>query len=163
MSTLKPAYGSSTAITWTSAATLASGSASGCAAIDNTSNLYVDLMVTILATLASGTPTAGGAVYVYVAATEDGSTWTGTNAASLDNYTGSDAAVTLQSPSVFAGPFTIPTPNGGLLARKVIPSIARLAGGVLLPRKIGLIAQNSTGLAFTAFSATYSGLQYQSS
>lgn len=160
-STLKPVYAASSALTWTSAATLANGSASGCAAVDNTVNLYDDALVSILATIAAGAVASDKLINVWFASSEDGSTWPGTNGAS-DNYGGTDAAVSLQNPTVYRAPFVQATPAGGLQTKIIIPSVLKFLGGLVMPRKWGLIIENRTGLAFTALSASYTGANLQS-
>lgn len=158
MASLKETLAASAAITITSAAALANGSAAGCAAIDNTSNLYFDALLQVVATIASGSIASDQLINVWLAGSEDGTNWDGTNGGSLDNYVGTDAAVTLQSPSVYSGPFVIPTPNSNLTVRKSF-WVAPFFGGKL-PPKWGVIVENRTGLAFTAFSAAYVGLTY---
>jgi hypothetical protein len=152
---LKPSYGASTAITITSAATLASLTAAGCAARDNTADLAVDAQLTILATLATGTPASDKLINIWFDGSEDGAHFS-------DNaqYSGADAAVTLNVPPNFRGPFVIATPSsGGLQWIAFVPSVLKFLGGLVMPRKWGFIVENRTGLAFTAFSATYSPLQ----
>ena len=159
--TLQPSYsasGAGTSITITSAATLANGNAAGCTGIDNTGSLYIDATVQILATLANTSPGSDQLINIWFAASEDGTNYTSTNGANLDNYTGADAAVTLQSPTLFRGPFSIPTPNQNLATRVIIPSVVKFFGGLVLPKKWGFIVENRSGMAFTAFSAEFTGI-----
>ena len=159
MTTLKALYSSSstgTSITWTSAATLATGSAAGCAAIDNTSNLYIDAAVYIAIGL--GTVASPKYVNIWLSVTEDGSNWLG-NSATTDAYAGTDAAVTLGNPCAFLGPFVQPTQQASVTGKIVIPSVRDIAGGLVLPKKWGLIVENQSGAAFTSLSAEYTGYQ----
>jgi hypothetical protein len=152
MSTRKITYAASTAITCTLDA-LASAAARECTAVDNGTNLYLDAELSLAIPLAVGTPTAStAAINVYFYSTEDGTNF-------LDNATGSDAAVTLRSPTNLLGPAVFPTPTAGALTYKcVVASIARMFGGIL-PRKWGFVVENQTGLAFgTGCVKTYTGI-----
>ena len=69
---------------------LASAGVRQSTAVDNTSNLYVDAIVNVIAVLASGTPSSG--INVYVAGSEDGTNWP-------DGLGATDAAYTMRSPT----------------------------------------------------------------
>ena len=161
MTTVKALYsasGAGTAITWTPGA-LASGGARGCAAIDNTSFLYVDAAVMIQ--VAVGVVAAPKYINIWGSLSEDGTNWLG-NPSGTDNYVGTNATLTaLGSPSVFFGPFTHPTNTASVTTTIVIPSIRDLFGGLVLPKKWGLIFENQTGVALpnTTFAAEYTGIQ----
>lgn len=164
MTVLKAQYsslGAGTGITITSAATLANLGAAGCVAIDNTSNLYLDAMMMLQIGIASGTIAQDKLVNIWFALSEDATNYTGTTGASLDNYVGSDASVTLQNPTLFRGPFVIPVQNSNLTVKAMIPSVIKYIGGIVLPKKWGLIVENRCGLPFASFSAEYTGLNYQ--
>jgi hypothetical protein len=151
---LKPSYGASASLTFTSAATLANGAAAGCLAVDNSSVLADDLLITLLATLATGTPVSDLAMNVYFGGSEDGTNYT-------DNYLGTDAAVTLRTPTNLRGPYVHGVNTAGALQWKmVIPSFLRFWGGLFLPRKCGIVLENKTGLALTALAATYTPMQW---
>ena len=160
MTTVKALYsasGAGTSITWTSANTLASGGVAGCLAIDNTTNLYVDAMVMIQ--VGVGVVAAPKSIDIWGSLSEDGSTYLG-NPSGTDNYTGTDAALTaLGAPPVFYGPFTHPTNTASITTKIVIPSVRDLFGGLVLPKKWGLIIVNNSGVAFTSLSAEYTGVQ----
>jgi hypothetical protein len=146
---IKLVYGTTTAITIT-ASSLASGSARECTAIDNSSNLFQDAMVYGAIGLASGTPGSDKAIYIWFYGSEDGTNYT-------DNVTGSDAAVTMRSPTNLRGPFTVLTPDSGALTYKfVVPSVNRYFGGLFLPRKWGFVIQNQTNLALSTTAPTFS-------
>ncbi len=151
MATRNLSYASSASITCT-LDSLANGSARECTAVDNGTNKYVDAELYLAIPLAAGTPGSDKAINVYFYASEDGTNYT-------DNATGSDAAVTLRSPSNLLGPFVIATPDSGALTYKaVVASVARFFGGVL-PRKWGFVVENRTGLAFgTGCVKSYTGL-----
>lgn len=152
MSTRKINYGTSTAITCT-LDSLANAGVRECTAIDNGTNLFIDAMLYLAIPLAAGSPTANtAAINVYFYSSEDGTNY-------LDNATGSDAAVTLRSPTNLKGPAVFPTPtSGGLTYKLIVESVARMFGGIL-PRKWGFVCENATGLAFsTGVVKTYTGI-----
>jgi len=160
MTTVKALYsatGAGTALTWTSAGTLANASAAGCAAVDNQTNLYIDAMVYIA--IGIGTVANPKYVNIWLSSSEDGTNYTG-NSATTDAYAGSDAAITLGAPPTFIGPFTQATVQSTVTAKIVIPSLIAFFGGLVLPKKWGLIVENQSGAAFTSFSAEYSGIQF---
>lgn len=151
MANIKGAFGSSTALTHT-LNSLAHGSARESTAVDNSTNLYIDAVLRITIALATGTPTGDKRVNIYAYGSEDGTNYS-------DNATGSDAAITLRSPTNLAYIGAIYTPDSGGLTYKSLPfAVARAFGGVL-PRKWGIVVQNKTGLAFAASgcSSAYSG------
>lgn len=156
MADTKIAYGSSTAITCT-LASLADAASRECAAIDNTTNKFIDAIVYLSVTLATGTPANEKAILVWFYGSEDGTNYG-------DNATGSDAALTQRVPNNFRGPFAISCPDaGGLAYKTVIPSVASFFGGVL-PRKWGFVVENQTAVAFDAtegnHTKTYTGIYY---
>lgn len=142
MANLKIEFAASTSITVT-LASLATGSARECAVIDNSTNKYSDAMVYLALKLQTGTPASDKSIYVWFYGSEDGTNYT-------DNASGSDAALTMRSPTNLRGPFVISIPDsGGLTYKAVIGSVAAFFGGVL-PRKWGLVVQNQTNVTFSA-------------
>ena len=124
-SIIKPNYGSNGQTISCTLASLASGSARECTAIDNRTNLYLDALVFLQLKTASGTIGSDPFAYVYAAGTvDDGTTWP-------DTVTGSDAAITLNTTSQLrllgavwlgaasttykAGPFSVAAVFGGFL------------------------------------------------
>ena len=96
MADLKTGFGGSVAVTCT-LASLATGAARECTAIDNTVNKYMDALVYLAIKLQTGTPASDKAIYVWFYASEDGTNYG-------DNATGSDAALTMRSPTNLRGP-----------------------------------------------------------
>lgn len=142
MSSIKSQYGSTTLITAT-LASLASAAAREATAVDNTTDLFIDVMVTLAIALQTGTPTGQAAINVWFAESGDGTIYT-------DPVTGSNAAITLRTPSNLRGPFVIATPTAGALTYKaVIGSVAQYFGGIL-PPKWSIVIENQTGLALDA-------------
>lgn len=152
MSTLNVAYAASTAITIT-AGTLATSSTVGreSAVVDNTSNKFVDALVGISAT-ANGTPTANTFLSLYAYGSEDGTSYN-------DNATGSDAALTLRSPTNLRLIGQLAFPASANPTIKGVFNVAQAFGGIL-PRKWGIVVVQGSGVALSAFTATYTGVTY---
>jgi hypothetical protein len=154
MATLqKPSYGTSTAMSTTALATLASSATAGwqSASINNATDLALGALVTLSVTLAAGTPGADKTVYVYVYESEDGTVFT-------DNATGAQGLLTRRDPTNMKLIGTLATPDAGALTyRQVFAYVP-----VLMPRKWGLYVNNVTNLAFTAASFSYTPVQGQS-
>lgn len=152
MAVIKQTTSSSASITIT-LASLVTGSARQSTSVDNTTNNYMDAMVTVTVKLATGTPSSDKTVYLYVFGSEDGTNYT-------DNAGATDAAITLRNPTNLIPMRPISTPDSGALSYKSHPfSIAAAFGGVM-PRRWGVVVENKTGLAFdsTGNSVTYSGI-----
>ncbi len=158
MSTTKELLATSTSITCT-LASLASGSSRECTAIDNGTNLYLDALVYLAIALQTGTPAGDKCVYVYAYGSEDGTNYG-------DNATGTDAAVTMRSPTNLRLIGMINTPDAGALTYKSQPMSVAAAFGGILPRKWGIVIQNATGVAFNAtegnHTKTFTGINTQS-
>ena len=90
MATTKVAYASSASLTIT-LNSLGNGSARESTAIDNSSNLYLDAHVRV--SISAGSVSGAPLVSVYAYGSEDGSVYP-------DPVTGSDAAITLENPTV---------------------------------------------------------------
>lgn len=142
MATVNAAYASAASITLT-LTSLGNGSWRQSAAVDNTSNLYVDALVG--GSIQVGTsPTADTTIDIYVYASYDGTTYTA-------GASGSDAAYTADGEEVLLK----------LIKRIVVDgtsdqdyvwgpeSVAALFGGVM-PSKWGLVVENNTGAALNA-------------
>jgi hypothetical protein len=141
---IKQVFGTSTALTIT-LASLASSATAGreSTAVDNTSNLFLDAHVFVQIALQAGTPANDKAVYVYLAASEDGAEYT-------DNATGSDAAITLRDPTNLRLLGVINCPDsGGLTYKSHLMSVAAACGG-MMPRKWNVVVRNYTGVTFSA-------------
>lgn len=151
MSNLKAAFGTSAGFTIT-LNSLAAAGARESTAIDNSSNLYLDALIRVTATLAAGSPASDKAIYIYAYGSEDGTNYG-------DNATGADAAITLRTPTNLRLIGVISTPDSGALTYKSQPISVASAFGGILPRRWGIVVQNKTNLAFgTGCTATYSGL-----
>ncbi len=138
MADIKSKYGSSGQALTVTVASLANNGARESTVIDNTSNVFLDALLFLKIKSAASATSASGYVNVYAYATADG----GSNY--TESATGSDAAITLVSPTNlrFVGAMNIvanaTTYRGGPL------SIAAAFGGVM-PDKWGIVIENKTG------------------
>lgn len=123
-------------------ASLASGSARECTAIDNTTNKFLDAIVYLAIAIGAGTPGTQKAFNVWFYGSEDGTNYT-------DNATGSDAAVTMRNPSNLRGPFVISVPTASVTYKAVIGSVASFFGGVL-PPKWGFVIENQCNITLSS-------------
>lgn len=123
--------------------------------IDNTSNLYEDAFVMVIAKTGSSSTTSTGRLYVYAYGTSDGTHYT-------DGASGTDGSITLTSPpnmpliGVLNAVANSTTYNGGPF------SVAQAFGGTL-PEKWGIVVDNECGstLDGTTASANYQGINRQ--
>jgi hypothetical protein len=154
MSTIKALYSSSNQAITSTFTSLANNGQRGAAAIDNSSNLFLDALVFVKAkTNAAGT-LATGTINVYAYGTSDGGT------TYSDGVTGTDAGQTLTSPpnlrliGVINCVANSTTYEGGPF------SVAAAFGGVL-PEHWGIVIENKTGAALDGAvgSAWYQGVQ----
>lgn len=141
---LKNKYGTSNQTITVTLASLASSATAGREAtvIDNSSNLYRDALVTVKVKLQAGTIANDKAVIVYAYGTVDGGT-TYTGGAS-----GSDAAYTMDDPTVLVPIGILPAPTQSLTYIGTF-RVAQAFGGVL-PQKWGLMIRNFSGITFSA-------------
>jgi hypothetical protein len=155
MSVTSPKFASSTALVITLDA-LADSAARECTAVDNTTTLFQDALVSLEIPLVGGTPSNYQAIYLFAYGSQDGTNFG-------DNATGTDAALTMRAPTNLRNIGGIQTPTLGALTWKSQPiSVARAFGGIL-PPKWGIVVQNLTGLAFgTGCTATFTGVNTQS-
>lgn len=151
----KIAFGSNTSITIT-LNSLGSTSSRQSAAVDNTTNLYLDALVTV--TLVAGTVGSPNIAYIYVAGSIDGTTWPGEGSGNNDGVTGSDAAITLESPTNLRllGVVNMPTSSKTYVSSPM--SVAQAFGGTM-PEKWSIIVNNQSGAALGGSSnaASYTG------
>ncbi len=154
MSTFKQALGAASQGITVTLAGLTQASARESTAIDNTTNLYLDAIVYLAVVVPAGTPAVQKSVNVWFYGSEDGTNYT-------TNATGSDAAVTMTTPTNLRGPFSIAVPAGGVTYKAVIPSVAAYFGGVL-PPKWGIVVENQTNITLGAtegnFTKEYRGV-----
>jgi hypothetical protein len=156
--TNKIAYASSAAITCTLASLASSATSGRCSlAVDNGTNLYDDALLLVAVKTSASALANDKACYVYLYGSEDGTNYSGSSA----EAEGTDAAVTIDSPTNLRGPYVISCPAIST-TYKILINVALAFGGVL-PKKWGFVLQNYTGQALdatTAF-AQYTGITYQ--
>jgi hypothetical protein len=158
MTSLRAEYGTSSGIT-ISLASITSGGAQQSSTVDNTGNMFVDVLVQLSIKLQTGTPSGEKIIYVYVFGSEDGTRLT-------DNATGTDGTITLREPTNLRLLGVIHTPDAGGLTYVSHPmSLLAAFGGLTIPRKWGIIVQNNTGVTFSGTEGdhqkTYTGIRLQ--
>ena len=156
--TFKTLYASNASITIT-LASLTTGSFRQSAAVDNTTNLYLDANIFGKIT-SGGTPTATGQYTVYLYWSNDnGTTFT-------NNASGSDASYTpdLQA-NLMSGDVSGTTATASLASFFHGFSFCRAAGLLYLPSKWGIIVWNNSGATISATGASsvfsYQGVNTQ--
>jgi hypothetical protein len=154
VATINEAFGTSNqALTITSAATLASNGQASSAAVDNSTNLYLDALVSVKVTTAASGVSATGYVNVYAAGTTDGGTTYGGGEANM----GTDHSVTLTSPPNIVLIGVINAVAASTTYWKTAMSVAAAFGGTL-PQKWAIVVENKSGAALTACTANYQGV-----
>jgi len=152
----KIAYAGSTAITITAPASSATAGQC-CAAVDNTSNLYLDAMVMVQVVNPAGAPANDKGYYIYVYGSQDGTNY---NISTNEMATpGTNAACTPDSPTNLLGPIFMETGTASKTFTYVIGSIASFFGGIM-PQKWGVVIRNYSGNTATTLTVTYTGINY---
>ena len=123
-------------------------------AIDNTSNRFLDALVQVKINFPNSAPANDKAIYVYAYGTAD--TTTPSYSAGV---TGSDAAYTMDDPTVLRLIDVVPIPTQNKVYTSQPVSVAAAFGGVL-PPKWGIMVRNYAGqtLAASGNSAWYQGV-----
>jgi len=137
MSSIKELIGSDSTFTCT-LASLGSGSSRESTAVNNTSDLFLDVLVQLqIKSGASGTATTGY-VNIYAYGTCDsGTTYT-------EGATGSDAGITLTSPTNLRLIGRINVVANAITYKGSPMSVAAAFGGSM-PRKWGIVVENQSG------------------
>lgn len=137
MATLKNLYASSAALTIT-VASLATASSRASTAVSNSTNLYLDALVTVkVKTGASGTASTGY-LTVYAYGSIDGGT------SYSDGVTGTDAAFTVATANNLRMLGVVNAVANATTYTSVPFSVAQAFGGTL-PEKWGIVISNNTG------------------
>jgi len=156
----KISYGTSTAITIT-LNSLASSATVGrqSTVVDNTSNLFDDVYVTVIITTSASALGSDKSVYVYFTGSEDG-----TNYDQDDGVMGTtDAAYTINASSNLKGPGVISCITSSKVYNRTF-ILSQFFGGIV-PRKWGMVVCNFTNQSLSASgnSASYTGITYTNS
>ena len=152
-------YGTSNDLSFAGAFSTAANNAvhSSAAITTSTTNNIVDALVRVQATV--GTVASPNQIVVYVYGSEDGTNYAG-NSGTSDDVDGTAKALTaLQSPTNMRLLGVISTMVSSATVKSQPMSVAAAFGGVM-PRKWGIVVQNTTGAAFTAASGSYSEVYY---
>lgn len=150
-------YSSSTSITCT-LTSLASSTTAGrqCTVVDNTSNLYDDVYVTIGVATNASTPASTKSCYVYFSGTEDLTNYDQDDAAPG----ATDAAYTVNSASNLKGPGVISCPTASKTYRRTFP-LAVFFGGLVPPKWLFVVTNDTNNnLGTTAIGCSYTGITY---
>lgn len=155
-STIKSSYGTSNQAFSITLTSLANAAARGAAAIDNTTNLFLDALVFVKIKSGASSVAANGIAVVYAYATADGGT------TYSDGVSGTNAGQTLTVPPNLKQIGTVnmvanaTTYDGGPF------SVAQAFGGIL-PDHWGIVVVNGSGDSFDASiaSAWYQGIYNQ--
>ena len=164
MANILQAFGTATAFpTLTNLTSLAFSPTAGwrSTAVDNTTNLYDDVLITLeLASAAYGVA-AGNSVYIFAYGLITGTAYTsqGNAGAAPD---GNEGTITL--PNVTSAPVNMPLIGAvtqlGTAAQNIGPfSLAKAYGGIL-PIKWGIVIINNTAANFASAVARYQELKY---
>lgn len=150
-------YRASTAITCTLASLASSATVGqGCLAIDNSSNLYDDVMLTLAVKTSASALANDKACYLYLFGSEDGTVYNASSAEAV----GTNAGVTVASPTNMKQ-FIIYCPAVSTTYRAVV-SVSQALG--FMPRKWGFVLVNFTGQALDSSEGnhqkTYSGINF---
>lgn len=140
MAELKLSYGTTTALTVTGIGTLANAASATSATVDNTTNLFMDVLVELVFATAAGA-TVTGVVEIWAKGSIDNSDFD-------DDPNDRLAAVCVLAAA-------------GVQTRKRIVSLAATFGGSI-PPYWQIRIRNATGAAFTSASASYRGVSMTS-
>lgn len=139
-------YGTAGAAITCSLASLAHDAARSSASIDNTTDLFLDVLVQFQVVLQTGTPGSDGVVFIYAYGTADADTVAMWGHTDID---GTDKAMTLINFDNLRRIGTIACPTSGGTFESSPMSIASAFGGIM-PRKWGVVLHNRTNIALSA-------------
>ena len=144
MANVKTAYGSSGQALTITLTSLADAAARESTSVDNTSNLWLDALVTCkVKTQNSGAISAPSAVFVYAYGSVDG------GSEYPDAVTGTDAAITLNNPTQLKHIGTVYVAAINTIYKGGPWSVAAAYGGKM-PARWGIVVYNDCGTALTA-------------
>lgn len=158
MSIIKPLYGSNNQAITVTLASLANAAARASTAVDNTSNLFLDALVTVKVKSGAASVSANGFVNIYAYGSVDG------GSSYPEAITGTDAALTLVSPTNLRLIGTINVVANATSYESEPMSVANAFGGVL-PDHWGIVVENQSGAALDSTEGNhlkiYQGMQGQ--
>ena len=156
MANIKQAFGTATAFTKTNA-NIASSATAGWRSnsIDNTSNLYLDALVSIELAAVNTAPASNQAIYLFAYSLIEGTAYASTGDGTIDGSEG-----TLTFPSVATLPCVlpllgiIPYPVQNKAINSPAFSVAKCFGGIL-PDKWGVAMINYSGMTLNVTNVFY--------
>ena len=156
-STVKPLYGTSNQSITCTITSLATANLRESTAIDNSSNLYLDALVTVEVKSNSSSTSATGYVNVYAYGSSDG------GSSYDDRIAGTDGAYTPSVTPVHLALIGVITLNANSKTTQRTFPVAAAFGGQL-PQHWGIVVDNESGATLDAStgSAWYQGIQAQS-
>lgn len=144
MATLKTKYGTEAQAITITLASLANGNARESTIVDNTTDLFLDVLVQLKIESQAGTPGSDKRIYVYAYGTTDIAT-----PLYPDAVTGSNAAITLNDPTQLRLIGIIEVSVSAQVCKSEPMSVAQAFGGIM-PEKWGIVVQNKTNMTFHA-------------
>jgi hypothetical protein len=116
----------------------------------------MDLIVTIAATVPAGTITDLGAIQVWLALSEDGTHYTDN-----DLYSGTNnyMATMIANPNFYGSQFKVYC-RASTTAYGIIASVSSQFNVGAMPRAVGLLLENRTGLTLTGPAVTYTPIEF---
>lgn len=158
MSLININYGTNGQLITVTLASLASGSARASTAVDNTTNLFIDALVQVQIKSGAASTVATGYVNIWAYGTTDGGT------TYTEGATGTDAAITLTSPSNLKLIGVVNVVANATTYKSSPFSVAQAFGGIL-PQKWGIVIENQSGGSLDStegnFIKEYQGIQGQ--
>jgi hypothetical protein len=160
-SIIKPSYGSDgQAITITLTSLGASGGARESAAVDNSTDLFLDALVQVKTKTGAGTIGSDPYLYLYVLGSDDGgTTWP-------SPATGTDASVSTPDNNTKAKLLgAVHMPSASTAYKSNLFSVLQAFGGIAIPKKWSILALNQTGVSLSStagdHAVTFQGVQAQ--
>ncbi len=152
MANILTAYGTAAQAVTVTLASLGSAAARESTAVDNSGNLFLDVLFTLRIKTGAGALSGDQVINIYVAGTVDPATpvWP-------DTVTGSDAAITLNSPTQLKLLGSIQVAATATTYTSEPLSIASAFGGVM-PTKWSIVVENKAGAALDATEGNFKKL-----
>ncbi len=148
---LKAKYGSNNQALTLTIASLANDAARGSTAVDNTSNLFLDVLFRLKVKTAAASTSATGYVLIYAYASVDGGT-------TYDYaFGGSDAAITLTEPPNIKQLGSVSCIANATTYYSPLLSVAAAFGGVV-PAFWGIVIVNKTGATLDSTGGNHSAI-----
>lgn len=151
-------FESSGAVTCTMTS-LATGSSRESNVIDNSSNKFLDDSITVTFTIASGTPASNATLYVYVAASNDGTIFPKVQLAAGGTFqtgAGDGAVGALGTPNnlLLIGSFSIQSTSSNGERTFTTEPLSVMAALGYLPKKYSIVVENALGVALSSSTTT---------